>query len=517
MGGLHDFLDESAARFPHKPAFIGQRITTYSELDHSTRRFAAALQGLGVQKGDRVALTLDGTVDYLIAFYGTVRAGAVAVPLCPDTRSKTLMTALTHSGAKVLVTAAGVLRYVAGAAELPPSLEALIVSGPAPNEPVHGLELRAFDEFCRGVEQCRDAGTSAEDLAALVYTSGTTGAPKGVMLPHRALIANTRSIVRYLELGPDDVAGMVLPFYYVFGNSVLHTHIAAGATIAHLGSMGFAAQVLQRMAEHRCTGFYGVPATYAALCAVKDFSAFDLRALRYLAVAGAAMPRTQVATLRALLPEARLILMYGQTEAAARLAYVPPELLDQKLGSAGRAIPGVVLKVVDERGQPLAPGEVGEVVAQGDNVMLGYWQDPEASARALRPEGLHTGDIGYMDADGFLFLLGRGSDMIKSGGHRISPAEVEEAVLATPGVCECGVVGVPDPMLGEAIAAFVVESEPGSTTRQNVLASCFQLLPGFKLPKQLRVVEELPKNNVGKLQRYVLREWFSAGRGRVLE
>jgi acyl-CoA synthetase (AMP-forming)/AMP-acid ligase II len=244
-----------------------------------------------------------------------------------------------------------------------------------------------------------------------------------------------------------------------------------------------------------------------------SFGDYDLSRLRYLTQAGAAMAPALTQKIRAGLPRAKLFVMYGQTEAAARLAYVPPERLDDKLGSAGKAIPGVTLLVCDADGRELPRGDVGEVVARGDNVMLGYMGDPEATARVLRPEGLRTGDMGSMDADGYLFLKGRESEMIKSGGHRISPLEIEEAIAKVPGVREVAVGGVPDEGLGEAIAAFVVP-EPGTTlTKKSILDGCFIALSKFKMPTHLFTTPDLPKGATGKVQRRDLARWFEEGRG----
>jgi acyl-CoA synthetase (AMP-forming)/AMP-acid ligase II len=518
MDELHGLLAASTERNPGKAAFVkAGSSTSYAELEDRAARLAAGLASLGVGRGDRVAIVLDGDVDYLVAFYGVLRAGAAAVPLCPDTRTGPLVHALAHSGARAVILDAANLRWLDGHAGEVPALAAVIVrGGGALAEPGHlaSVSYSALLEGPRG----QDAGAGDDDLAALVYTSGTTGRPKGVMLSHRNLVANTRSIVSYLELGPEDIAGMVLPFYYVYGNSVLHTHIAAGATIAQVGSMTFVAQAVEALARFRCTGLSGVPATFARLSSFAAFARYDLGALRYLTQAGAAMTPALVQKLRELFPGRRIFVMYGQTEASARLSYLPPERLDDKLGSAGMAIPGVTLRICDPEGRVVPSGQVGEVVAEGANVMLGYWQDPEATARTLRPEGLRTGDIGHMDEDGFLYLHGRESELIKSGGHRISPAEIENAIAPLRGVHEVAVCGVPDVMLGQAIAAFIVSDADAATplTRKAVLDACHQHLPQFKMPTQIRVVASLPRTENGKLKRATLVEWAARGEGRLL-
>jgi len=510
---LHGLLEASVRRDGSKAAFVTRAGTTsYSELVGRAAAFAATLRALGVERGDGVAIALDGDVDYLIAYYGALMAGGVAVPLCSDTRQEPLIQALRHSGARVVVLDGASVRFLDGQGDALSELRAVIsrAATAAPSAPWAHLTFRAAAD---NPEQWRDPDVTADDLAAIIYTSGTTGQPKGVMLSHRNLVANVRSIVAYLALSSDDVTGMVLPFYYAYGNSVLHTHIAAGATIAYLGPMTFLADVVQGLEHHRCTGFSGVPATFSRLVSFRSLAKYDLSRLRYLTQAGAAMSPALIEALGACLPVARLFVMYGQTEAAARLAYLPPERLPDKPGSAGKAIPGVTLKICDGAGRELPRGQVGEVVALGDNIMVGYRRDPEATARVLRPEGLRTGDIGRMDEEGYLFLSGRNSELIKSGGHRISPFEIEAAVARAAGVAEVAVSGVPDELLGETIAAFIVAGADTPVTRRAVLDACFAVLPKFKMPAHLFVVPSLPRAPSGKLLRRELPAWYAAGHG----
>ncbi|NQY92370.1 MAG: acyl--CoA ligase, partial [Deltaproteobacteria bacterium] len=446
---LHDFLADSAKRAPDSPAFIhGDVSTSYGELHEQSSRLAGSLVQLGIESGDRVALLLDGCVEYIIAYYGILTAGGVVVPVCPDTRTEILKKTLEHSGARAVVMEPRNLRYLPKEPEALPELRLVAVVGTLP-ETADDARLRSFEDMCINDGDYATATISPQDLAAINYTSGTTGEPKGVMLTHENLVENVRSIVEYLRLTPDDRIAMVLPFYYVYGNSVLHTHIMAGASVCVAGSLAFPAKVLQTMVKQRCTGFSGVPSTFARLLKVKNLSDYDLSALRYVTQAGAAMTREVTQQLRSALRSADIFVMYGQTEAAARLAYVPPTRLDEKLGSAGCAIPGVTLTIRDENGVELPRGSQGEVTAQGRNIMQGYWNDPVGSAHALTPNGLRTGDLGTMDEDGFLFLIGRDNELIKSGGHRIAPQKIEDVINRLDGVSECAVTGMADEMLGQ--------------------------------------------------------------------
>ncbi len=514
---LHALLCERAERAPDRPAYVRRGETTaYGELASRAARLAHALREAGLRRGDRVGLVLDARVEYLIAHYGVLMAGGAVVPLSPDTRPRVLRHALSHSAARAVVIGAGELRHLAAVtAELPALGLAVVVDARA--GPALGPSVRAvrFEELVAAGSELFDAGAAGEDLASVTYTSGTTGPPKGVMLAHRNLVANVRSIVDYLELGPEDRVAMVLPYHYVYGSSVLHTHLAAGGAVVDAGTVAFPAAVLDSIEAHRCTGLSGVPSTFARLARVEDLGAWDLSSLRYVTQAGAAMTRALTETLRRMLPTARIFVMYGQTEAAARLSYLPPEALDEKLGSVGIAIPGVELSIVDAAGEPVPPGTVGEIVARGDNVMLGYLGDPDATAKALRGGVLHTGDLGTMDEDGYLFVVGRESEMIKSGGHRIGPHEIEEVIAAVPGVAECAVAGVPDDLLGQAVAAFVVLEEGARVDVRAIKKACFEELPRHKMPARVAFVPALPRSDRGKLLRKDLAASFAKEGGRA--
>lgn len=509
---VHRLLLASAERDEHKAVFLTSKgATSYGALRERAAAFAATLRELGVAPGERVAILLDGDVDYLVAFYGTLMAGAAALPLCPETRSESLVYALAHAEAVAVVLDAGGARLLCGLEGRVPSLQTVIARGPLGEPPA--LRVVDFAAATQHGERLYDAGASGDALAMLIYTSGTTGRPKGVMLSHQNLTANIRAVVSYLELSSRDVVGMVLPFYYVYGNSVLHTHVAAGGTIAHLGSLAFLGKVVGDLVQLGCTGLSGVPSTFSRLLSLASLGSYDLSRLRYVTQAGAAMSPALVERLQAALPHTRVFVMYGQTEGAGRLAYVPPERLRDKLGSAGKAIDGVRLSIRDAEGREVPRGTVGEVVAEGASVMLGYFRDPEASARVLEHGRLRTGDIGTMDEDGYLFLVGRDSELIKSGGHRIGPSEVEDAITRAAGVREAGVCGVADELLGEAIVAYVVADTDAQPTKRAILEACFESLPRFKHPTQIWLLSELPRTPTGKLTRRALRGYHAEQRG----
>jgi long-chain acyl-CoA synthetase len=512
MSGLHDLLARATEQNPDQALIIYRdEASSYGEVNRDAGRLASYLRESGVKVGDRVALVLDNLPQYPVAYYGILKAGAAVVPLCADTRVDTLTHALAHSEAAAVIIGGKNSKLLDESEETLPHLRCIVSVGAPKIDGRKGLSIVELDDALEAAPNEIHHHSSENDLASLMYTSGTTAQPKGVMLSHLNLMANTESIVDYLKLDASERIGLVLPFFYSYGNSILHTHISAGATVVVLGSLAFPASVLQGIQNHKVTGFSGVPSTFARLIHFKSFNKYDTSSLRYVTQAGGPMTPALTEKLKRAMPQVKVFVMYGQTEAAPRLSYLPPEDLDRKMGSVGIALTGVELNVLDEDGAPVAPGEVGELVAKGDNIMCGYWKAPEETARVLRPEGLRTGDLARVDDDGFFYIVGRNSDMIKAGAHRISPKEIEAVVEMLPEVAQCAAVGVPHPMLGEAIAAFIVLGHDKSLDNKAVLRACLDKLPRFKIPTHVLFVESLPRTKTGKLRRKELKAWVEDG------
>ncbi|MEN1959367.1 AMP-binding protein [Luteimonas sp. MJ246] len=491
MTTLADRLLATSARRPSAAAIgDGECRADYAALAASALRFASLLRTRGVVPGDRVALVLPNRYEAVVACYGAWLAGAVVVPLNAQASRRELAAWLAHCEPAFVLA-------VSGDAEAEVALEATVAPG---RRMLLGPRSDAAWPDEPAPAKAQAGAGAAGDLAMIMYTSGTTGAPKGVTLSHANVVANVDAVVADLGLVADDCTVSVLPFYYSYGASVLHTHLAAGAHVVLEPNLVFPHLVAATLAKEGATGFSGVPSTFALLLERRALEGCTLPRLRYLTQAGGAMTLALARRLRELLPRVRLHIMYGQTEATARLASVPPSRLDDKPGSAGRPIRDVHLQVRDEAGNAVPAGVEGEVWAAGPGIMRGYWRDPAASALVLRDGWLRTGDIGRMDAEGYLFLAGRRSDMIKTGAHRVHPLDVEEALLEHPGIAEVAVVGVPDEVLGQVVHAWVVRRDP-DLCENAIRAHCRGRLAPYKIPRRVDFVSALPRTASGKVRR----------------
>ena len=506
---VSDILEQAFCNHPDKPAvWYKGTWKTYRELSTGAEQIAAFLIEAGVQPGDRVALLLENSFEYVCAHFGVLKAGAVDVSLNTELKAEGLHELLLDCEAKALIAETKLLLGSVEALNGLPDLQHVLVDRPV-NESaslpsslqVHALSNIVPAESARGEPPRRMDG----DLASLVYTSGVTGKPKGVMLSHRNLVSNAHSVVQYLGLGPQDRMMVVLPFYYIYGRSLLYTHLLSGGSLVIDNRFAYPAAILNTMQEQEVTSLAGVPSTYAILLNRSDLRARLFPHLRFVTQAGGGMSKVMQQAVAEVFHPARLFVMYGATEAAPRLTYVEPEMLPRKWGSIGRAIPGMEVVVADEQGRRLPPHVQGEIAARGPSIMTGYWKDPETTAQVLRHGYYFTGDLGFADEDGYMFLTGRARDMIKTGGNRVSAKEIEDVVSSIPGVLETAVIGVADEILGEAIKVFLVPASP-ELTEDFVKNELRQRLPLFKHPKWVEFRRVLPKNQSGKILKSELAE-----------
>ncbi len=537
---VHQLLEHQAQQRPEAVLVLdGRQQVTYAEIERRANAVAHLLLDQGTQRGDRIGLLAVNSSEYVAAYYGILKAGGIVVALNASAEGVTHRQLLTLCGARGLICGRRMARRITGLEDLA-SLDFVVGWGQEWHGPhignsrteerrtengqpvavdcgekVPAEDLQAGAARWRFIDQQRlleapdnppCQSLSSRDRAAIVYTSGSTGKPKGVTLRHANIVANTESIVQYLELTPYDRVMVVLPFHYVYGKSLLNTHVAAGGSIVIENGFLFPQRALDTLERSEATGFSGVPSTFAILLNRSTLAQRELPHLRYVTQAGGAMaPQLQRRLIEAL-PGKRIFIMYGATEASARLSYLPPEDLPRKIGSIGKAIPGVTLTVRRDDGTPADVGEVGELVAQGANIMEGYWDDALDTAAVLDQQGYHTGDLGLRDVEGFLYVVGRKREMIKSGAHRIAPKEIEEILLEHPNVHEAAVVGVPDEMLGEVIAAFISARTNEPLNEREILDWCRRRLPSHKVPGLLRVIEEFERNAAGKINKLRLAE-----------
>jgi acyl-CoA synthetase (AMP-forming)/AMP-acid ligase II len=506
---VSDILEQAFRHHPEKPAVWYKGLwKTYRELRTGAEQIAAFLIEAGVKPGDRVALLLENSFEYVCAHFGVLKAGAVDVSLNTELKAEGLHELLLDCEAKALIADTRLLlgsiealnglpallhvlldQPIKGASSLPSQVQVHTLSNMLPVEGAEVQPPRRMDG----------------DLASLVYTSGVTGKPKGVMLSHVNLVSNARSVVQYLGLGPQDRMMVVLPFYYIYGRSLLYTHVLTGGSLVIDNRFAYPVAILNTMQEQEVTCLAGVPTTYSVLLNRSDVRARTFPHLRFVAQAGGGMSKAMQKAVAEVFHPARLFVMYGSTEAAPRLTYVEPEMLPRKWGSIGRAIPDMEVVVADEQGRRLLPHVQGEIAARGPSIMMGYWKDPEATAQVLRHGYYFTGDLGFADEDGYVFLTGRARDMIKTGGNRVSAKEIEDVVSSIPGVLETAVVGVADEILGEAIKVFLVPASP-ELTEDFVKNELRRRLPLFKHPKWVEFRQGLPKNQSGKILKSLLAE-----------
>ena len=506
-----DFLEGAAASFAAKPAVIHQeRRITYGELWEASSRLSMRLKQLNLVPGSRVALLSENSVVYVIAYFAVLLSGMVVVPLDTSLGPDNLASVLDDCDARVLITQQRFQRCLQRALSSGLQLNLVIfdgetaVKGPVQVESfseILSLNLSVSEPMLRSPDG-HDSVDS--ELAAIFYTSGSSGRPKGVMLSHLNLVSNTRATVEYLGLSIDDSVMVVLPFGYIYGNSLMLTHVAAGGTLVIDNRFMYPEVILDTMEKEKVTGFSGVPSNYMILLDKSTLARRKLSHLRYLTQAGGAMTSEVIHRLIKAVPRKDVYIMYGQTEASPRITYLPPKELTARPGSVGVPVPGVSVKLVDPSGSEVAPGEIGEIVVKGDCVMMGYWNQPYETERVLHDGWLHTGDLARRDEEGYFYIVGRKSDIIKSGGHRISAREIENRILENEKVAEVSVFGIRDDVLGEAIKAVIVLRPGCRSDEKDIQTHCSRGLPVHKVPKFVVFRDIIPRQASGKVDKQAL-------------
>ncbi len=520
---VHEWLARTVRRMPEKEAIIcGPQRWTYRKVAAYSDYFAESLIDLGMGRQDRVVIMTGNRPETVGCLYGALKAGCVFVVLSDVTKARRLRHVLGNCGAGVLVALraqANVVEQALDGLGKRPKVIYVEIDRKLENSPTcpaTGCDLSPptiFSQDRHGpvisdgrLPRCLDV-----DLACLIYTSASTGEPKGVMCTHHNMIAAARSIIQYIGNRENDVILNALPLSFDYGLYQVVMTFMFGGTVVLEKSFLYLHNILTMISKEGVTGFPVVPTMVAMLLRMRSLEKYDLGSLRYITNTGASLPVEHIRRLRLLLPHVKIFSMFGLTE-CKRVSYLRPEELEATPSAVGRAMPNCEVSVVDEDGNGVAPGELGELVIRGSNVMQGYWGDPALTARVYRDGGypaareLHSGDYFRQDERGVLYFAGRMDDMIKTGGQRVSPKEVENAICMLKGVAEAAVVGVPDEILGEAIRVFIVR-DGAKLTSKNVLKYCAENLEPLMVPKYVEFVSGLPRTLHGKLDRKKLRAW----------
>jgi long-chain acyl-CoA synthetase len=495
---LCDILRQSAARLPDKTAVVlDDRRLTFGELDALSDRVAGNLRAEGLAHGDAVGLMLPNLPEFLVAYYGILKAGAMVVPINPLYRAAEVAHYLRDSGARTVIAWEGATPAVAAAAEDVGAVRTSVVGRPGPG---------GFEQLLRDGNVREPAPTMPDDTAVILYTSGTTGRPKGAELSHFNLFMNCHVCGQMFGVLEDDVVLGTLPLFHAFGqSSVMNIAMHFGCTLSLLSRFE-ARRALDVIQRDRVTLFSGVPTMFLALLAEPSLDQYDLSSLRTASSGGASLPAEVLDAFEARF-QIPILEGYGLSETSPTATF-NQSVRDRRVYSVGKPIWGVEVRVsdTDDRELPRGPEHVGELAVRGHCVMKGYRANPEATAEVLEEGWLRTGDMGYRDEDGFLFIVDRKKDLVIRGGMNVYPREVEEVLFAHPAVEQAAVIGVPDQRLGEEVMA-VVQVKPGATvTEEELVAHCRERLAAYKYPRSVRFMDQLPIGATGKIEKKALRE-----------
>ncbi|KAB2876638.1 MAG: AMP-binding protein [Burkholderiaceae bacterium] len=518
---LDRFLHDAAQRHPDKEALIcGEQRTTYGRLESQANALAHAMRALGLRRQQRVAIYLENSTEAVQGIFATLKASGVFVVVNPQVKADKLAFILDDCEVAILLTSrrqlTGIASQLAGCA----ALRHLVVADweDSSEGPAGAAELLAAGKGIHPLttllasqpDTLPDNRNVSIDLSSLIYTSGSTGVPKGVMLSHANMLAASWSITTYLRNQPDDIILSPLPLAFDYGLYQVLMAIRFGGTVVLEKSFTYPYRYIELIAKERVTGLPIVSTMSAILLNLEDLGQHDFSSVRYLTNTAQALPERHIRRLRQVMPQARIYSMYGLTE-CKRVAYLPPELIDTKPTSVGIAMPDTEVWIENETGQVITtPGERGELVVRGAHVMLGYWNRPEETARALRPgrypyeRELRTGDLFTQDADGHLYFVSRKDDLIKTAGERVGPREVENVLYELDAVKEAAVIGVPDDTLGSAVKAVLALRDGMQLDEAAVIKHCQRRLERFMVPKHVAFVAELPKTSTGKINKRAL-------------
>jgi long-chain acyl-CoA synthetase len=507
---LQDSLVLVGLDYPDKTALVTEKErVTFSELLVHVRRCAGVLVAHGVRRGDRVVVFADNTLECVVGVWATLWVGGVFVVVNPQTKKDKLQYIVNQSEAKVLVSDEHLWQQFFPILAEATTLTSVLCSGAAHQQPAEasGVPLHDFWQVLRQQDPLESAVfVTPLDLAALIFTSGSTGMPKGVMMTHQSMVFARDSITEYLRLNSEDRIINLLPLAFDYGLYQMLMAVGLGATLVLERSFSYPGKVFERIKNEKVTVFPGVPTIYSTLLSIHQKTPLCFPSVLRVTNTAAALPPDYIPTLREIFPNALFFAMYGLTE-CKRVSYLEPELIDVKRGSVGKPIPGTEMFLLSPEGKPVPPGEPGILHVRGPHVMLGYWRDPETTAKMLKPGNLPgervlcAQDWFVMDEEGFFYFKGRSDDIIKTRGEKVSPVEVENVLHSMRGIRGAAVIGVPDEALGQAIRAFVVLEEGATITAKEIQKWCAARLENFMMPQQVQFLSEMPKTTTGKIKK----------------
>ena len=511
---LGEGLLATAVNYPFKTAIVvGEEEYTYRQFRENSISLAYALHKRGLNRGDRVMIYMENSWEEAVAIYAVLLAGGVFVAVNPQTKADKLQYIAEDSGAKILITESrlksqffqlqndnGTLRYV------------LIKGNYTGDKEFRNVIMEDLDSLMSEKEEGLNSlpVVIPNDLASLIYTSGSTGFPKGVMMTHQSMVFAVWSLIEYLRLTPEERIMLVLPMSFDYGLYQLLMAVTLGATLIIEKNFIFLGSIYKRINDTQPTVFPGVPTTYAMMVSSYKRDPISFPGVRKVTNTAAALSPELIPYLKKIFPNALIFKMYGLTE-CKRVSYLEPELIDEKPGSVGKAIPGTEVFILKEDGTLAKPGEVGVLHVRGPHIMLGYWHKEELSREVLKPGKLPwerilcTNDLFKTDEEGFLYFVGRNDDMIKTRGEKVSPLEVEKVIQKLDGVKECAIIGVPDEIMGEVITAFV-SRRSDDLSEKDIQHFCARHLESFMIPQKIIFMEELPKSANRKIDKLLLKK-----------
>lgn len=483
-----DYFFENTSHL-EKLFLVGKEETSFKDLYSSSLTLATQLRKEYGQNKNILLLSVNNLF-FLKTYFAIIKSGNICIPLDPSIEPENFNFIYNLTKPELIFVTREVEKKLNLKSDKTIFPDTLSESGAMNLEPgTRNPESETINDRSFDRERC----------AEIIFTSGSTGKPKGVMISHKNLIANTNSIIEYLKLEENDRMLVVLPFYYCYGLSLLHTHLRIGGSIVFNNSFIFLGSIINNLLDYKCTGFAGVPSHFQIILRKSDsFRKTEFPNLRYVTQAGGKLAPIFIDEFHESKPDVKFFVMYGQTEATARLSYLPPDLYLKKKGSMGRGIPGVELRVVNDKGEKVKPGETGEVVARGDNIMLGYFADEEGTTAAIKNGWLFTGDLGTVDDDDYIYLTARKKEIIKVGGKRISPKEIEAVILELPEVIDCSIEGIEDELQGEALKATIVINKGSNINAEAIKLHCSKYLALHKIPHIYEIKDQLTISATGK-------------------